>query len=379
MHLVIASTRNLLASIVAFYKEKSERTKHTIGEPVIPGPNEPVRCPRCGAIEKYRTLLSGNTFGASLWTDGKMFAPMFPVPPAVVCCQTCGACHWLSKARPSGSGKHSCLDDAPFVREPDVSEYHAALESGIASSPVEEKLVRVFAWWRHDDRFRGPGAPGPVSSAADDETSLRNLLALRNLLSRNKKSSFEREYPEALLRAEVCRQLGQFDDARKLLGRMSRKDDWILAVIETIGELCDEGIRIVRQVDTERVEERRERKRRAREAPAFAKAWLEHDPAGRLEDREVQKAYRAWIESRGGPERHTNSDSMPLDLLGYPMDGPRAIRGARLRRRVPGFFDTGPREWRDTWRKWLEERSGPRRTHRNSFCLPGSTTTTSPR
>ena len=42
---------------------------------MIPGPDQIVACPKCNGLAKYRTLLSGNTFGARVWTDGKQDAP----------------------------------------------------------------------------------------------------------------------------------------------------------------------------------------------------------------------------------------------------------------------------------------------------------------
>jgi hypothetical protein len=66
---------------------------------MIPGPDQIIACPNCKEHEKYRTLISGNTFGAKVWTDGKQIAPMLPRPPAVVKCHYCGECYWLADAK----------------------------------------------------------------------------------------------------------------------------------------------------------------------------------------------------------------------------------------------------------------------------------------
>jgi hypothetical protein len=38
--------------------------------PMLPGPDQIVACPNGQGLEKYRTLVSGNTFGARVWTGG---------------------------------------------------------------------------------------------------------------------------------------------------------------------------------------------------------------------------------------------------------------------------------------------------------------------
>ena len=48
---------------------------------MIPGPILIIPCPICSFQGKKRTLISGNTFGAELWSDGKQIAPMLPEYP----------------------------------------------------------------------------------------------------------------------------------------------------------------------------------------------------------------------------------------------------------------------------------------------------------
>jgi hypothetical protein len=61
----------------------------------------------CQGLEKYGTLVSGNTFGARAWTDGRQVAPMLPRPPAVVTCEICAECYWLKDAREIGGTRTS--------------------------------------------------------------------------------------------------------------------------------------------------------------------------------------------------------------------------------------------------------------------------------
>ena len=70
---------------------------------MLPGPDQMIACPKCKGVARYMTLMSGNTFGARVWTDGKQVAPMLPNPPAVVKCRHCEECYWLSEAEEIGS------------------------------------------------------------------------------------------------------------------------------------------------------------------------------------------------------------------------------------------------------------------------------------
>lgn len=49
-----------------------------------------VRCPRCNEAHLLHELISGNTIGATFWTDGYFRAPMLPLLPVYVKCGHCG-------------------------------------------------------------------------------------------------------------------------------------------------------------------------------------------------------------------------------------------------------------------------------------------------
>lgn len=45
---------------------------------MLPGNPQILTCPYCGQTKNIMSLLSGNTFGAQLWSDNKQIAPMLP-------------------------------------------------------------------------------------------------------------------------------------------------------------------------------------------------------------------------------------------------------------------------------------------------------------
>ena len=136
---------------------------------MLPGPDKIVACPSCKGLAKYGTVMSGNTFGMRVWTDGKNIAPMLPSPPAVVKCFRCGELYWLSEADEIGtfdrwSEYDPQLDPewaaADPVQEPMEEDYYPAIARGLAKTPQQEKFLRILAWWRSNDIFRDrPEAP----------------------------------------------------------------------------------------------------------------------------------------------------------------------------------------------------------------------------
>ena len=212
---------------------------------MIPGPNQIIACPHCGGLAKHRTLRSGNTFGARTWTDGKQIAPMLPCPPAVVKCLHCTKSYWLADAKQVGTvdsfakeNQHTNPDwvAAEFVKEPSEQEYYRALEEGLATNALQERNLRVFAWWRSNDAFRK--AYHPLKENQHDFEARRiNLNALARLLK-------EKRADERLLKAEILRELGEFESAKQLLLGIEAGE--LAGIAKQVIRLCEARDKIVR-------------------------------------------------------------------------------------------------------------------------------------
>jgi len=206
---------------------------------MTPGPDQIVACPHCKALAMDGTLNSGNTFGATVWTDGKQIAPMLPLPPAVVKCHECGECYWLDDAEEIGSiepwdSEEEEVDPAwaaaPAVQEPTEDEYYQALGKGLATDPDQERTARIMAWWRRNDAFRDASDthPRPIATAAG--AWRENLVALANLLD-------ETDEDDRVMKAEVLRELGELEAAKRTLGQITSKE--YAQVVRQIRALCD--------------------------------------------------------------------------------------------------------------------------------------------
>ncbi len=137
------------------------------------------------------TLVSGNTCGAKVWTDGKRVFPMFPSPPAVVKCRYCAECYWLKEAKKIGSIDFQQNEDqqtlpewaaAQVVEEPCEEDYYLAIKNGLATSPEQERTLRILAWWRRNDSFREVSQKQNYGTLSIPEPHRKNLENRENML-----------------------------------------------------------------------------------------------------------------------------------------------------------------------------------------------------
>lgn len=87
--------RPLLAAFVfvflAFFVAASAYASPVFDEvQMAPGPARKVYCPHCHAVKLIATIASGNTLGATMWSDMKQDAPMMPQASYVQKCEACG-------------------------------------------------------------------------------------------------------------------------------------------------------------------------------------------------------------------------------------------------------------------------------------------------
>lgn len=222
-----------------------------------PGPDLVVACPRCGRRARVRTLLSGNTFGARVWTDGKVEAPMLPTHPPIAPCRACGRMFWWPDAVIARSSNEwtgawlvlgmiggffvpvalgasqnwsplgSFAGGLAFglarelrwrwrgIRPPSGAQFLEAIAEGLGSTREREVTLRLYVWWAANDPSRAVMAAKDTARLHPDAPRLSgadaaNLLRLHELL--------DPATPEQrLLKAEAARELGDFEGASALL------------------------------------------------------------------------------------------------------------------------------------------------------------------
>jgi hypothetical protein len=182
---------------------------------MIPGPPIIISCPHCGRYAKKQTLVSANTFGAKIWSDGKRIAPNLPESPSLVQCKKCDQFYWVKDAKEVGvSNNYRELDDkwgnVDYVKFPTFYQYIKALET-----IPDEKYIRLNILWSYNNYIRN----GHEKEITPDMQKLNNenLILLLTLLN-------ESDENDIFMKAEVLRNLSRFEESKQLLDKAKDPD-----------------------------------------------------------------------------------------------------------------------------------------------------------
>jgi hypothetical protein len=188
---------------------------------MIPGADQAYQCPHCGNFLWRRTLTSGNTAGATTFSDGKMVAPMLPKFPDLTKCKKCNSIIWLSDlAEIQNWGSWSsyilgCIF-GQYVAFLGIEDLFSAL--AITNDKEKEKFIRIKIWWAFNDRVRKRRKI--FIKENDEKLWEQNCLALINLLDKN-------DANQKIMIAELYRNLGQFDSCMELINSLPKDIDWL--------------------------------------------------------------------------------------------------------------------------------------------------------
>lgn len=220
---------------------------------MLPGPDEILECPACRAPVAQPTLSSGNTFGATYYTDGYMDAPMLPQPALLVRCPRCAAPFVRPLAIRLGEydrfGTNLFAEEDAAAGAPDPSwrrarrlaeaqpgDYARILASGQFERELELAL-RVECWHvgNHARRRLPAAEPCPALSRAE-AVNLRALAALLDTANPEQR----------LMLAELHRELGEFDAAlAALAGEFPQELSLAVGRIRTLAEKQEAGVAVL--------------------------------------------------------------------------------------------------------------------------------------
>ena len=188
-------------------------------------------CPHCKAHVVQEETVSGNTIGAKFCTDGKREAKMLPDHPALVKCPACSGLFWVDEAMEVDMG-FDAAKGKQQVLKPAEKELLGFL-AGPALPADKELYVRVSAWRSANDAWRW----NPNATPAFSKDQVQNLKALSEMLD-------ETEPNQRILKAEIARELGEFDECLLLLSYQF--DKGYERAVGFIKKLAEEKVRAVK-------------------------------------------------------------------------------------------------------------------------------------
>ena len=155
-------------------------------------------CPHCKAHVVQEETVSGNTIGATYWTDGKREAKMLPDHPWLAKCPACSV---------GCSGSMKPWRWTPASTRPKESSRSWLLQKkrcwvfcpGRPCPGIRNSTCGYAAWRSANDAWRW----NPNATPAFSKDQVQNLKALSEMLD-------ETEPNQRILKAEIARELGEF-------------------------------------------------------------------------------------------------------------------------------------------------------------------------
>lgn len=169
--------------------------------------------------------------GAKFYIDGFVDGPMYDEGSALLICPRCNRYFWREdvptrESMPDheyfGNPQRRSLPSAIQVRG---SHYRHALHQALWKTSAQEKYIRIRAWWSFNSAHRG-NITEEFGISPEEEA---NLLRLLQLLDTN-------DPHDSIMKAEILRELGQFDECLKQLDQPF--DDRYLPTIDIIKKLA---------------------------------------------------------------------------------------------------------------------------------------------
>ena len=190
---------------------------------MIPGPPQILTCPFCGGEKQIMSLISGNTFGAELWSDNKQIAPMLPNISYIQKCPHCGKYYILSRQEPNFDRDGDSFETGELNFEETKEAYEQLSNEGFRTHG-EEIEVRLMLFHALNDCY---GRTLLGFDGCEDDW---------NLFVEQGKWLIEHAIADNVLKAEFYREIGEFDKASELLVGVVPDDDFIREFDEKIKE-----------------------------------------------------------------------------------------------------------------------------------------------
>ncbi len=195
---------------------------------MIPGNPQILTCPFCGQTKNIMSLMSGNTFGALLWSDNKQIAPMLPEISYVQKCSRCKKYFIRSRqeevyAKSGFSGEQGLLSFA------EMKEAFAQLSQEKFQDQDEEVNVRMMLHHAYNDYYFREGRHRTVAEA-DQKLFQENALWL-----------IEHFITDDVMKAEFYREVGDMEKAKALIENVTGDNDFMKGLVATIKEKINKG------------------------------------------------------------------------------------------------------------------------------------------
>lgn len=165
--------------------------------------------------------------------------------PKLTPCRKCNFLFWVRKQKEVGSyhiedylkNLSKVIPEWKNAKEaawPTMEDFSRALELDLAQTLTEELFIRTNIWWNYNDRIRHERKEF-LKTKEEERKWFDNCKRLMVLLDAT-------DIHERIMKAEVNRNLGDFENCMNILSTLGSDKDWLK---EKFKEKCDQNDRWV--------------------------------------------------------------------------------------------------------------------------------------
>lgn len=188
---------------------------------MMPGNPQILICPFCGTEKQIMSLISGNTFGAELWSDNKQIAPMLPEISYVQKCPHCGK-YYITERQEVKYAKDGYSFEKGLLTYPEMKEAFTQLSEEGFLNENEEINVRMMLHHAYNDYYYRTEEKKVVSEEDKTLFHKNGLWLINNLIT------------DSVMKAEFYREIGEIDTARSILNSITVEDEFLKRIVTAI-------------------------------------------------------------------------------------------------------------------------------------------------
>ena len=188
---------------------------------MMPGNPQILICPFCGTEKQIMSLISGNTFGAELWSDNKQIAPMLPEISYVQKCPHCGK-YYITERQEVKYAKDGFSFEKGLLTYPEMKEAFTQLSEEGFLNENEEINVRMMLHHAYNDYYYRTEEKKVVSEEDKTLFHKNGMWLINNLIT------------DSVMKAEFYREIGEIDTARSILDSITVEDEFLKRIVTAI-------------------------------------------------------------------------------------------------------------------------------------------------
>jgi acetyl-CoA carboxylase beta subunit len=181
-----------------------------------------VTCPYCGEEKMLLSLMSGNTFRATQWSDGKRIAPMLPEISQIQKCPECGKYYFRTEENTRMSDDEYSHERGTLTFDETLEAYHQFSAEGFGNDNQEENC-RFMLHFAFNDYYHRTYEKERELTEEENNLYTANCLWLIN-----------HAITDDLMKAEYYREIGMMDEAKEIISKFNTSDNFHKNILKNI-------------------------------------------------------------------------------------------------------------------------------------------------